>query len=264
MLKMNRCIETENHVELYFDDIPDYSTRESLKVCGWKWNHERKCWRTFRSDDNVKMAKELCQSMNPKPKSKLHELPQHVVEVNDIFVRSNGFYCGLNHRTIDMAGLFIVTDKRGLRHQYLAPIVWCSSCARYFILEETFTYLKRQGIINCQIMTEKQYREKENVALNPMLWRDYSPLRMWGYTVSKAEGLSDEQRHQILEMILDHDALSKDRLLSYLDFFIKNIYNSYDATDKWKSDRQYIAEYKIGSRPKVTTGNIITVDIEYR
>lgn len=73
-------------------------------------------------------------------------------------------------------------------------------------------------------------------------WEQVSPLQKWGYTVSQIEGCTDKQRQAILEDIVDYGGLSKDKVLSYLDFFIKlNKQKGIVALDKWKMDREHIA-----------------------
>lgn len=68
----------------------------------------------------------------------------------------------------------------------------------------------------------------------------------------------DRERQSILEDIIDCGVMSKDKVLSYLDFFIKlNNFRSDQAIDKWKADRKYIANYRIGSSRKVKVGKII-------
>lgn len=66
---------------------------------------------------------------------------------------------------------------------------------------------------------------------------------MLGYSVSKEDDLSTEQRWKILEMIVDKGIMSLDRELSYLDFFINRIHSSEDSVYCWKQDRIHMQEY---------------------
>ena len=105
----------------------------------------------------------------------------------------------------------------------------------------------------CRIVTKKDYVQygKEYFD-NWNQWRSVSPLRMWGYSVNDNDGLSDQQRRRILECIVDSKAMTKDRVLSYLDLFRKiSSGRRENANQKWKSDRDYIARYRLGSNKQV-------------
>ena len=51
--------------------------------------------------------------------------------------------------------------------------------------------------------------------------------------------------------------ISKDRVISYLKFFIDFHKNDYDAINSWKSDIDYISKYEIGSARHVRVNEII-------
>ena len=106
---------------------------------------------------------------------------------------------------------------------------------------------------NVVILSEKEYKALENKeeVLDTRNWRDKSPLAMWGYSVNKRDDYTDDQRHAILEDIVDSGAMTKDRVLSYLDWFISLRQGHEDiASNKWIEDRKHIAEYKLGSSPR--------------
>lgn len=89
-------------------------------------------------------------------------------------------------------------------------------------------------------------------------WREKSPLKIFGYSVSQSDGLTDTQRQTILEALIDYHILTKDRVLSYLDFFARvNGYRNDYATGKWLEDRKCIANYEIGTATRVKTSCII-------
>lgn len=51
--------EELNGIELYFDEIPNVETRESLKKAGFRWHKAKKCWYAKKSEKTVKIAQEL-------------------------------------------------------------------------------------------------------------------------------------------------------------------------------------------------------------
>ena len=63
------------------------------------------------------------------------------------------------------------------------------------------------------------------------------------------------------EDIIDYGGISKDKVLSYLDFFIRlNKQKGIAALDKWKMDREHIANYRLGSAKRVRIGNVTVLE----
>ena len=119
--------------------------------------------------------------------------------------------------------------------------------------------LKKNGRIRAEILSYKDYQKRGNTGWGEL--SNVSPLREWGYSVSQEDGFSDRQRQSILEDIIDYGVMSKDKVLSYLDFFMKlNQHKGSRALEKWKADRTYIAQYRIGSAKKVKVGKVIVFE----
>lgn len=252
----------ENHVEIYFDNIPNEKIRNTLKICGWHWIKKKKCWSNILTKENITWAKCLCDEINPKSENRLLVLNRKNIAVADLLVRSNGFYCNKHHCLEDIAGEIGLRDQLGNITTYLVPVTYCKDCNVYYILEETYQILKRTGsVIMCQILSFKEYRKSIIKTDGLTEWSETSPLRKWGYTVSQTEGYSERQRQAILEDIIDLGGMSKDKVLSYLDFFIKlNQHKGDLALEKWKRDRTHIAKYKLGSAKRVRIGSIRIID----
>ena len=247
------------YIEIYFDGIPSDKIRESLKICGWKWFGKKKCWSNVNSQDNLLWVKALATELNPKKESLLTKLPKQIIGMTDLLVRSNSFYCNQHHDLVDMAGEIEVVDSNDKIYTYLIPIVYCSSCDVYYVLEETYLELKKKGRIKAEILSYVAYKNRGNTEWGEL--NSMSPLKAWGYTVSQETGYSDRQRQSILEDMIDYQVMSKNKILSYLDFFLKlNRYRGTIALDKWKADRDYIAQYKIGTAKRVKIDKIITIE----
>lgn len=245
-----------NHIEIYFDNIPSVKIKETLKICGWYWFSKKKCWSNTNTKENLIWAQKLSEEINPKPENPLLNLKKCTIGMNDLVVRSNSFYCNQHHNIEDLAGEIEIIDRKGTIVTYLVPIVYCKSCNVYYVLEDIYLDLKKKGVIRCEIMSYKEYKNPNKPELGSL--NSASPLRKWGYTVSQVVGYSDMQRQCILEDIIDYHIMSKDEILSYLNFFIKLNYNGSDmALAKWKEDRDYIARYKIGSSRRVKINKII-------
>lgn len=247
------------YIEIYFDGIPSEKIRESLKICGWRWFGKKKCWSNLYSKDNLEMAKALVADMNPKAENPLLKAPKHIIGMADLIVRSNGFYCNQHHDLEDIAGEIEVVDKNDNIHKYLIPITYCKSCDIYYVLEETYQELKQKGRIRAEILSYKVYKNQGNTEFREL--NSMSLLKAWGYSVSQADGYSDRQRQSILEDIIDYQVMNKDKVLSYLDFFMRlNQYKGTIALGKWKEDRDYIAQYQIGTAKKVNIDKIIVIE----
>ncbi len=248
------------YIEIYFDGMPDEKIRETLKICGWRWFGKKKCWSNAYTMDNLVWVKALATEVNPKAESPLLKLKKEIIGMTDLVVRSNSFFCNMHHELEDMAGEIEVVDRNDNVHRYLIPIVYCCSCNVYYVLEETYLELKKNGRIRAEILSYKDYQNRGNASWGEL--SSISPLREWGYSVSQEDGFSDRQRQSILEDIIDYGVMSKDKVLSYLDFFMKlNQHKGSRALEKWKADRTYIAQYRIGSAKKVKIGKVIVFEL---
>ena len=254
--------ETEGHIELYFDQVPGEKTRDLLKICGWRWFGKKRCWSNIKNAENIEFAKSLCKEMNPveKKPSRLISLDRIQLDEHSIIVRSNSFFCNAHHELTDMAGQVEVSDSKGNIRICLFPIAYCRTCNLYFALEDTYSELKKRGCILCQVMTYRDYKEYGAYNLESSYWRKESPLKILGYNVGKTDDLSTRQRRIILERAMEKGILSRDQILSYLDFFVRTHKNAYDAISKWKADREYIASYNLFSNPKVAIHRFIVID----
>ena len=249
--------ENGQFIELYFDSVPDDKTRDLLKLYKWRWFAKNKCWSNFNNAENIEFVKGLLKTINGlEEDDPIKRLERVVVEPVDVVVRSNGFYCNANHVVLDMAGELAICNHRGEIRIHLVPIAYCANCDTYFIQESVYNDLSKKGIILCQIMKYKTYKEYGKFSLNNRHWRDESPLKIMGYSVGQDVGLSEVQRRIVLEDIVDAGVLTKDQTISYLNFFIRNHANMPSAIDKWESDKKYIENYRIGSSKRVIVQGI--------
>ena len=134
----------------------------------------------------------------------------------DIVVRCNKFYCQKKHHIQDVIAVFMVADKSGNIKEIALPAGYCEDCNVYFVLEKTYEALKKFGnimhrIIEYHIFSSGAYLNNPASAD----WAPYSPLRIAGYTVNVKDNLSNQQRHLILEYIVDSGILTKSGVLMY-------------------------------------------------
>ena len=80
-----------------------------------------------------------------------------------------------------------------------------------------------------------------------------SVLNLCGYNVNMEEHLSTKDRRLILANIMDHNIVSKPKVIEYLTLFIaskKNMKNMKPAVQKWTADLEWVRQYKINNQRK--------------
>ena len=251
----------ENHIYVFFSSRPDNKTIEMLKMRYARYIPDvqgKKAWRLTKNSDNMAFVKALMVSLNPKPApppDPIDLLDHHPVAIKDVLVRENSFRCS-QHQKTEYAGEVPVLTRNGTIETYLVRIWYCADCNCYFILNKTFQDLRKNGVILCKVMdytayTSIQHGPKWYTSSYFSNWNQVSPLRLCGYCVNEIEGLTDKQRHRILEEIVDNGILPTDRVMSYLDFFTKNPRAGQNAIEKWNADYNHISKYKLHSAERV-------------
>lgn len=243
-------------IKLFFDKIPPKNIRETMKICGWWWNAKNKCWVNKRSEENIEFAKALQDELNPKPQNPILDYERAKISYEDILIKSNSFYCNKHHKVKDMAGEIDICNKKGDIYTWLVPIAYCDDCKLHYMLEDTFKEISKRGVLMCQIMSYERYKSYSQHNFSSGEWSDMSPLKIMGYSVSEEDNLSEKQRQVVLERMIDNKVMTKDRVLSYLDFFVRLRNDDSKACGKWKKDRDYISQYDINSKPRIRIGEI--------
>ncbi|WP_143405049.1 hypothetical protein [Eubacterium uniforme] len=179
------------------------------------------------------------------------EIP--IINYRDFVVRSNIFKCIHNNHTImDIIASISIIDKDDKERVVKVNAGYCQECGTYFILESTYKYLKRLGIILCRISDEKNYLGGTNG--KDMKLASESILMQYGYNVNQEKGLSELNRHKILAVLIDRHIMSKNEIISYIDFFInqrKSNSKFQVAIGKWEADRSFVEEYKVGKYKEI-------------
>lgn len=170
------------------------------------------------------------------------------INIKDFVVRTAAFKCMHKHHTIENIDAVVdVHEDDGKKHSVKITAGYCTQCNIYFIMDSVYRNLKRQGIILCRITDEKTYLK--GGFMNGAKLAQESILMQYGYNVSQMEGLSATRRQKILAVIIDNKVLSKNEIISYLDFFIRQHgrrSNMELAVAKWEDDRDFVEHYRIG------------------
>lgn len=191
----------------------------------------------------------------------------HIITAHDFVVRRTIFKCKHNnHKIEDVKAVFTTISRLGTVNKITIPAGYCSTCNMYFIMESTYKRIKNSGIPICRTMDEKSYETNNSTGLYNSNLASESVLMQFGYNVSQKDDLPAEQRRRILAAIVDNGVLKRNEVVSYLDYFINQRKNQKnkdgslrykDAMDKWRSDRAWINQYKLGSYKEILIRSIV-------
>ena len=208
------------------------------------------------------------RSSGPRPSNLKNRDGDYIITAHDFVVRRAVFKCmHNNHQIEDIKAVFTTISRLGTVNKITIPAGYCSTCNMYFIMESTYNRIKKSGIPICRTMDEKNYLKSNTTGIYYNGLASESVLMQFGYTVSKQDDLPAEQRRRILAAIVDNDVLKRNEVVSYLDYFINQRKNQKnkdgslrykDAIDKWRADRAWINQYKLGTYKEVVIGSIVT------
>ncbi|MDD6311956.1 MAG: hypothetical protein PUB08_00585 [Firmicutes bacterium] len=123
-------------------------------------------------------------------------------------------------------------------------ISYCKEKNLYFINEHDYKELQKNGIAICQKLSYEQFYINPNARYHrPTI---YAPilLSQSGYSVSDRNTLSDEQRHILLECIVDSGLNTIDNIIAHLKHNVEkakmSCKNMSNAIAKWESDIKYL------------------------
>ena len=169
----------------------------------------------------------------------------------DFIIKKSSFNCwSKDHHVTDVtANVCVINKNDGTsdKKNIMVAAGYCSECKIYFILESGYRKILDYGIPMCRLSDEKQYNK--TTVNNDMQLSPESILMQYGYTVSQTENYTDEVRHKVLASIIDNRIMTKNDIISYLNFFIRQrkTQDKYEmAISKWEKDRDFVNEYHLG------------------
>ena len=194
------------------------------------------------------------------------------ITAHDFVVRLSVLRCRhKNHHVQDIQAVVTTISRQGTVSRITVPAGYCPDCNTYFIMDSVYQRIKHCGVPICRTMDEKAYTSgpsDEGDADSPYAnLAQESVLRQFGYTVNQAEDLPAVQRRNILAAIVDYEVLTKNDIISYLEYFINNSKNQRNkdgslrfavALSRWREDKDWISSYKMGSFKEVAIKRIIT------
>ncbi len=138
----------------------------------------------------------------------------------------------------------VLADKQTKDIEF--PAKYCQNCNVYYVTQKTYHDLKNRGKVLCQLMTPEEYKKYKNGFNNAEL-SPQSPLRLFGYSVAQ-NGPSANERRNLLKWIIKNGILTKERVVSYLNYFMKRSQGDTrlaSAVRKWREDKEYLTGIKM-------------------
>lgn len=191
-------------------------------------------------------------------KSKYDEIPQ--IDIYSVIILSNILNCTFNHKTKDIFAKLPVLNEDGQISYLKVNASYCFNCNRFTILKEDFLAIK--DVVICKVIDETTTGTQSESEFN-MTDKD-SVLTQYGYNVQTKKNLSKQQRQIILSSLIEANIMNRTDVINHLITLIERgskIPSWKDATNKWKEDKVFVAEYQKDCLPEVVFNNII---LKYR
>ena len=154
-----------------------------------------------------------------------------------------------NHN-IESVTAYIASDRSSVEQPI--NVAYCPVCQRYYINADQYrAFIQRNGL--------PYLRLKSLTAPDYSSWQEESLLHYMGYNVNAVDNLSSHERWHILEHAIDTKAMSKIEVISFLEFLIHQNENNHrfdNACEKWKTDVQYIRNYRMSDQ-KYVRGRLV-------
>ena len=159
------------------------------------------------------------------------------VSKNILYVYKGFIKCQRDHHNLTSVNAKLLT-KNG-KPIYL-NVNYCKDCKQFFIsYSEYLHYRAMYGVLIAKIVMISNGEYSSDI--------DYlaaeSPLKLCGYSVSQAEGLTTQARQDLLRELIELDIIKKTEVIRYLSWFIQmngQKFGNEIARSKWESDLDYV------------------------
>lgn len=163
------------------------------------------------------------------------------------------------HTFVNIKAMIKVLTTGNRVEDIIIPAVHCKECNQYIILKSDFKSIKQKGTLLCRVIDETpEYIAKHQKSSYS---GTESKVHRLGYNVIKqGYNYTFAQRKIILANILENYGITQHEILSMLDINIArkiNLPNYIDAVEKWKQDREFVANYEFGSVPEVLIDEVV-------
>jgi hypothetical protein len=164
---------------------------------------------------------------------------------NILYVYKGFIKCQRDHHSLTCVNAKVLS-KNG-KYIYL-NVNYCKDCRQFFIsYSEYLHYRSMYGILIAKIVMISNGEYSHDI--------DYlaseSPLKLCGYSVSQAEGLTAQARQDLLRELIQLDIIKKPEIIRYLSWFIQ-MNGQKDgneiARSKWEADLDYVRDLNVSKQ----------------
>ena len=193
-----------------------------------------------KKDENIKKGLSVFQNM----------LEHEKIYFDDFVVMRRPVSCiNKGHDIEDITAGIFVLDRNGQLGLIRKSASYCRSCDKYFIDRWQFDELRNYGIPLCQIINEYVHSTDNYTGDYFDSLNAESILKQAGYNVNSEDNLSETQRRYVLSFLVESGICTKSKIIAHLTWLIDSRCGSSamaNAVDKWKKDRDYIRNYRLG------------------
>ncbi len=180
-----------------------------------------------------------------------------IIEFKSFLVYTNDFQCQKEgHNISNLIAAVDISTSNGIIRSASFPAKWCEDCNAYYISESTYRELKAQGTILCKVLSKEKFDSPDSVYDT---YNEKSILNIYGYNVNAQEDKSELERRAVLDMIIKNGIMSKERVISFLQYLIdrpSGKRNMSQSIRKWRSDIEYLS----GKKTQIKAKNIVFDD----
>lgn len=199
---------------------------------------------------SIEIRKRFYQPEAEKPKKIIN-----IIDGRSFVIRANNYNECTGHNVESVnATIDILTAGNEIK-ELKVQAYYCYTCGIFYLKEEEYFRIKRNGKPICQILTWDEYKKLKNrhgYKLNAE-----SILKSFGYSAAQKDHLSEKRRRAILEVMIEKNILTKIEVIDYLRFFIRYHPHAPKAIEKWQSDIAYLDGYKKGNPLYIKISKII-------
>ena len=164
-----------------------------------------------------------------------------------LYIYKGNILCHKNNHPL-VPATAIIHDE--LDRELELDVEYCPVCNRYMLSYTSYEqYRERHGLLigKLKMISLNSFGGEFDMASE-------SPLKLCGYNVSQAQGLSASTRQFLLAKIIHDDIMKKTEVIHYLEHFINMNGAKKEnalALEKWCEDLDFVHSYNKNIQPKV-------------
>lgn len=169
-----------------------------------------------------------------------------------LYIYEGNILCKRNHHDI----ISVTAKLRDLADKEVEiNAEYCTVCHKFLLSHDLFDkYRKYHGLL----FGDFRLYDSDGSYLYGKLAAE-STLHLFGYNVNQNNDYSAKQRQYILARIIHDGIMTKQQVLDYLSYFVKQNKNRDNlklAVEKWTEDIYFVEDYNIKTQPRTIISNI--------